>query len=101
MSRKRLPKDCMDVLLIVHYQDGFCTVQAVWDKALFPITDLEDRNIVLLKGSGNNVYIQASKNSSEISRRKAVKIAELWLNGEYITVYPGTLPDIPPRDWMS
>lgn len=101
MSRKRIPEGSKNILLVCHYKDGFCTVQATWDKALFPIKELVAGKIVLLRGTTHDVYVKATKNSTYISRELATTIAERWLQGKYLTVERAVLPDFPSRDWVS
>jgi len=47
------------------------------------------------------VYVKATKNSSYVSRKVATKIAEMWLNGDYMIVESPLPPETPSRDWIS
>jgi len=101
MSRTRIPDEVTDVLLIVHYRDGFCTVQAVFDATNAYRRPSRMERIVMIATEKFNLIVRSTPNSDYVSRALAAELAKRWLDGQYIVVEHALLPGHQQRDWLS
>ena len=101
MSIERVPKDVDSMLMTLHYQDGFCIVQAIWDKPTIERLEKKGNCVLLYHKNSLRVYVRMAKNSEKITRALCQKIADRWLSGSYVKVESPLFPDFETRDWIS